>query len=63
MVTGDIIKVLEGFHHQAARRVTGMTATRGAGGEWEYPPVVVAMEAVVLHPIREYIRRWQETIA
>ena len=33
------------------------------GGEWEYPPVVVALEAAGLHPIMEYIRRQQATIA
>ena len=32
VVAGDMIKVLEGFHHRAARRITGMTAIRGAGG-------------------------------
>ena len=32
VVTGEMLKVLEGFHHQAARRITGMTVTHGAGG-------------------------------
>ena len=40
-----------------------MTETCRAGKEWEYPPVVVALEAAGLHPIREYIRRQQETIS
>ena len=39
-----------------------MTATRGAGGEWEYPPAVETLEAAELHPIMEYIRRRQATI-
>ena len=30
VVTGEMLKVLEGFHHQVARRITGMTATLGA---------------------------------
>ena len=34
VVTGAMLKLLEGFHHRAARRITGMTETRGAGGEW-----------------------------
>ena len=32
VVTGDIFKVLEGFHHRAARRITGLTEKRGADG-------------------------------
>ena len=40
-----------------------MTVTHGAGGEWEYPMVVAAMDAAGLHPIGEYTRRWQATIA
>ena len=32
--TGEMLKVLEGFRHQASIRITGMTATRGVGGEW-----------------------------
>ena len=57
VVTGGVIKVLKGFHYRASRRITGMTAIRGAGGEWGYPPVVVALEAAGLHSIMEYIRR------
>ena len=26
VVTGEILKVLKGFHHRAARKITGMTA-------------------------------------
>ena len=40
-----------------------MTATHGLVREWGYLPVVAAMEAVGLHPIGEYIRRQQATIA
>ena len=35
VVMGDMIKVLEGFHHRAARRITGMTAIHGTGREQE----------------------------
>ena len=51
VVMGDMLKVLEGFHNRTARWITGMMASRGAGGEWEYPPVVEAMQAAGLHPI------------
>ena len=60
---GEIIKVLEGFHHRSSRQITGMAATHGVGGECQYPPVVAALEAAGLHPIMEYIRRRQENIA
>ena len=62
VVMGGMLKVLEGFHHRAAMQIKGMMATRGASREWEYPPAAVEMEAVVLHIIREYIRRRQATI-
>ena len=58
-----MIKFLEGFHHWAARRITGLTEKLGAGREWKYPPVVDAMESAGIHPIGEYIRRRQATIA
>ena len=32
VVTGEMRKVLKGFHHQASRRITQMTAPCGAGG-------------------------------
>ena len=48
---GKMLKVMKGFHHRATRQITGMTATHGAGGEWEYPPVAVAMETAGVYPI------------
>ena len=51
LMTGAKLKVLEGFHHRAARRITGMTAKHVAEREWEYPPVAAALEATGLHPI------------
>ena len=35
VVTGEMLKVLEGFHHRAERRITGLTVKHGAGGESE----------------------------
>ena len=58
-----MLKVLEGLHHRAARRITGLTEKRGVYGEWEYPPVTEAMGVAGLHPIWGYIRRKQATIA
>ena len=62
VVTEAMLKVLEGFNHRAARHITGMTSICGANAEWEYPPVVAAMESLVPHPIMDYIRRRQATI-
>ena len=50
-VTGEMLKVLEGFHHRAARRITGMTAKHVADTEWKSPPVVVALEAATGLPL------------
>ena len=63
MATGETLKVLAGLHNWAARRITGMAAKRGAGGEWEYPLVVEAMEDAGLQPIGMYIKRRHTTIA
>ena len=57
-----MLKVLKAFHHQAARHITGMTAKRGACGEWEYPAVEEAMDSAGLHPVRVYIKRRQTAI-
>ena len=58
-----MLKVLGGFHHLAPRKITGTTETLGAVREWKYHLVVAALEAAGLHPIMEYIRRRQATIA
>ena len=36
VVTDDIMKFLEGFHHRTARRISGMMAQRGNDGGWEW---------------------------
>ena len=54
---GGILKILEGFHHWVAQRITGLTAKCGTDGEWEYPAVLEAMEAAGLHLIGVYTRR------
>ena len=43
--------------------MTGVTAAHQVFNEWKYPPVVAELEATVLHPIMEYVRRRQETTA
>ena len=34
VMMGEMLKVLEGFNHQSDRRITGMTETCVADGEW-----------------------------
>ena len=51
LATKAMLKVLEGFHHRAARQITGMIEKRVADGDWEYPPVVAALESAVSNPI------------
>ena len=40
VVTGDMFKVLEGFHHRAAQHITRKTDKHGLGGEWDCSSVV-----------------------
>ena len=63
VVTGEMIKVMTEFHHQAAPQITGMTTQGGAGRECEYPAVEESMDYLGLHPIRIYIKRRQTTIS
>ena len=63
VVTGEMLKVLEGFHHLVDQRITGLTEKCGAGGEWEYPSVVEELETAGPHTIWVYIRRRQVNIA
>ena len=46
VLTVKMLKVLEGFHHRAARRNVGITAWRMEDGEWDHPPVTNFLEGV-----------------
>ena len=59
VVTGEMLKVLEGFHHQVVRQVTGKTDWRTLDGEWEWPPVAGATEIASLWTIKDYFQ-WQQ---
>ena len=63
VMTREMLKVLKALHHWAARRITGMTEKRRAGGEWEYPEVEEEIDSLGLHPISVYINRRQMTIS
>jgi hypothetical protein len=62
-VTPRMLRVLEGFHHKVARRISGKMARQTANGTWYYPPLRTALEEAGLFPIQEYIRRRQATLA
>ena len=63
VVTGAMMMVLEGFHHRIARRIAGMTVSKGDVVELECSLVDTTLEITGIWPIREYLRRRQETIA
>ena len=43
VVKGEMLEVMEGFHHQADIQITWMTEKYMADREWEYPQVVVVL--------------------
>ena len=63
VVTPAVLKVLEGFHHRAARRITSM---RGRllhlENRWVYPPIMDALEMAGLYPIEHYINVRRNTL-
>ena len=61
-LTNPMIKVLEGFHHKVARRISGKMPTLLPSGEWHYPPLAEALEEAGLFPLRTYVQRRQDTI-
>ena len=61
-LTDTMIKVLEGFHHRVARRITGKMPYL-EGDDWIYPPLVDAMEEAGLFTIGHYVHKRQTTIA
>ena len=62
VVTREMLKILEGLHHRAARRIMGLTEKRGVVRESYYPLVRESMEVAGIHPIVLYIRRRQANI-
>jgi len=62
VLTEPMLKVLRGFHHRVARRITNKQPYL-QNGDWIYPPLDEALDAANLEPIDEYIRRRQNHIA
>jgi hypothetical protein len=57
------LKVLEEFHVEAARRMTGMRPQRRTVGPWVYPKSRDVLAAARLQPVATYIRRRRHNIA
>ena len=55
-------KALEGFHVEAAHRLTGMMP-KEEKGEWIYPHTADVLAAAHLQPIQYYIQKRRHTIA
>lgn len=58
----SVYKVLEGFHVEAVRRLTGMRPQE-VKGEWVYPHSANVLAAAHLQPIEYYIQRRLHTIS
>ena len=52
VVMGDMLKVLEGFHHWEAWKIAGMTARRMEDRAWDYPLMADTLEAAGIWPIK-----------
>ena len=57
VLTPPLEKFLEGFHHRAAQRMSGMGPKRHREGTWGYPPIGTSLEMVGLEEIGVYIAR------
>ena len=62
MVTDSMMTVLDIFHHIIARRIVGVTARKGDGGEWGWDPLHEALDTMGIFPISEFVRRRQAII-
>lgn len=59
VVTGGVMKVLEGFHRRCAHKMTGLGPQRQADGEQFHPPAKEELRQAGSHPICECVRRRQ----
>ena len=64
-LTDTARRPLDGFHVEAARRITGKMprkVRRGGEEEWVYPHTADVLAAAGLHPLRHYIDKRCNTI-
>ena len=62
-LTPSSIKRLEGFHLQAARRITGKMPCKNPDGMWTYPLTEDVLEVAGLYTITHYVGVRRQTIA
>ena len=63
VVMGEILKVIQVFHHHVVRKIVGIMAQLMMSGEWEWPPVAEALETAGIWPSKENIQQRQATLA
>ena len=54
-------RLLGGFHHKVARRLTGRQPRLGRDGLWIYPPLEDAIVEAGLHEVETYVSRCKNT--
>ena len=63
LVTPRIKRILGGFHHRVARRISVKIPWKRIEGTWKYPPLGDTMRELVLEEIGTNISRWHKTVA
>ena len=56
------LRLLEGFHVRAARRMTGMMPKKKSDDSWEYPDSAEVLKAACLHTVEDYIQVRRHTV-
>ena len=56
-------RVLGGFRHRVAHRLTGRKPRKGWGGGWFYPPLEDAMAEECLEEVETYVSFRQNIVA
>ena len=62
VVIGAMITLIEVFNHRISIQNVVITASKVYGKEWEFTLVDTSFDITRILPIKEYVRRRQETI-
>ena len=52
VVKGEMLTVIEGFHHRLDRQIAGNTARHAGFGGWEWPPAEESLDVAGMWPIK-----------